>query len=291
MNYKIIEILKENFPAKLKIINRAPKKLYAIGNINLLYEDSFGIVGSRIVSNYGIECCKYFAKELSLRDIIVVSGMAEGTDTIAHKTTIENSGKTIAVLGSGFNYVFPEENKDLFTKIINNNGLVITEYENNTKPDKRNFPKRNRIISALSEGILVIEAKHRSGTSITAKYSKNQGKKVFAVPGRIDSYLSVGSNNLIKDGAIITTKIEDILNCYPQFANQKRKNNIKKETNILKEYKPIYNILKIEEKNIEEISIILDMSIIDTMNIISIMEIENIIEKKDDGNYRLKTKE
>ena len=185
MNYKIEKITKKDYPQKLKDITKSPEQIYYVGNIDLLFEDSFGIVGTRKISEYGITNCKNFTKELVLRNIPIVSGMAIGTDTIAHKTTLEYSGKTIAVLGSGFNHIFPEENIELFKNIVYSGGLIITEYEKNVGPDRYNFPKRNRIISALSEGILIIEAAYRSGTSITAKWAYKQGKKVFALPRQI----------------------------------------------------------------------------------------------------------
>ena len=178
--YYIIE--QKDYPDKLKRIKDPPKVLYAIGNIELLFEDSFAIIGTRKITDYGKKNCEYFSKEFAFRKIPIVSGMAIGTDSIAHITAIEYNSPTIAVLGSGFKYIYPEENKTLFENIIEKNGLVITEYEENIMPNKRNFPKRNRIISALSEGVLVIEAAYRSGTSITAKMAFKQGKKVFAVP-------------------------------------------------------------------------------------------------------------
>ena len=137
--------------------------------------------------------------------------MAIGTDAVAHKTVLKYGGKTIAVLGSGFNHIYPKENTELFYEILENDGLIITEYEKNIEPYKRNFPARNRIITAISEGVLVIEAAYRSGTSITANNAKDQGKKVFALPGKLDSYLGIGVNKLIKEGAILTTNINDII--------------------------------------------------------------------------------
>ena len=182
MNYKIESISKNNFPEKLKKIARPPQILYYIGNIDLIYKESFGIVGTRKITDYGINNCKYFTRELVCRNIPIVSGMAIGTDSVAHRTTIENGGETIAVLGCGLNYIYPEENIGLFNSIIESGGLIITKYEKNIQPLKKNFPRRNRIISALSEGILIIEAAYRSGTSITARWAYKQGKKVFALP-------------------------------------------------------------------------------------------------------------
>ena len=294
MNYKITKLSKNDFPEKLRNIRNSPKNLYLIGNKELLYEECFGIVGTRRISEYGIENCKNFAKEFVFRNVPIVSGMAIGTDTVAHKTAIEYGGKTIAVLGSGFNNIFPKENIELFDKIIETNGLVVTEYEMDVEPTKENFPERNRIVTALSEGILVIEAAFRSGTSITANNAKAQGKKVFALPGKLDSSVGVGVNNMIKKGAILTTKIEDILNHYPQFADRLRITTTKKSyesENIKKEYKCIYKILKNEAKYLDEILEDTGLSINEVLKLLTKMELEGIIEHEITGKYEIIKKE
>ena len=282
MKYQIIK--KIDFPNKLKRIKNAPERIYAIGNIDILYESSFAVVGSRNVSEYGIKNCKFFTKELVLRNIPIVSGMAIGTDTVAHRTALENNGKTIAVLGSGFNNIFPKENIELFYKIISNNGLVITEYEEYVKPEKANFPKRNRIITTISEGTLVIEAAYRSGTSITANNAREQGKKVFALPGKLDSYLGVGVNNLIKKGAILTTKIEDIIYSYPQFMDRKRINS---NVNIKSEYLQIYNAIQNEGQTLDELLIETELEFKQLIELIYNMELEEIIYEDIDGRYKV----
>lgn len=291
MNNEIIEIERADFPDKLKNIKNAPKKLYAKGNINLLYEKNFVIVGTRRITEYGENNCKFFAKELALRDIPIVSGMALGTDSIAHKTCLENEGKTIAVMGSGFCNIFPKANLSLYQNIIDNDGLVITEFENQEKPVKENFPKRNRIVTAISEGILVIEAGYRSGTSITVKNAKMQGKKVFALPGKLDSCVGIGVNKMIKNGAILTTNIEDILEYYPDFNQRKRRNiNRKINLNIKPEYIQIYNSLLDKEKNLDELVMQFNMNLRELLKLLTNMEIDGIIEK-DLGIYRIVEKD
>lgn len=281
---KITEIMNEELPEKLRSIKNAPEKIYAMGNIELLYKKSFAIVGTRRITEYGRKNCINFAEELSLRNIPIVSGMAIGTDTIAHKTALENMNETIAVLGSGFKQIFPRENITLFEQIVENKGLIITEYEENCKANKNNFPKRNRIITALSEGILVIEAGYRSGTSITAKHAREQGKLVFAVPGRVDSKLGVGVNELIKKGAILTTKIEDILKYYPTFQEKIRR---VKQKNYNKEFEKIINILKEGEKSMQELINLSNMKISELFEVVTRMELENIIFKNYLGKYVL----
>lgn len=222
---------------------------------------------------------------MTLRDIPIVSGMALGTDTIAHKTALENNGKTIAVLGSGFDNIFPKENLSLFEDIIKNDGLVITEYENSVKPIKTNFPERNRIITAISEGILVIEAAYRSGTSITVRNAKNQKKKVFALPGRLDSCVGVGVNKMIKNGAILTTCIEDIISVYPEFKIRERKNstNIK----IKKEYEEIFYILKKDKENFESILMKTNLNLKTLIKILTDMQIDGIIKQDEFGIFEI----
>lgn len=290
MNHKIKELNINEFPNKLKEIPKAPKKLYFIGNKDLLYEECFGIVGTRKITEYGRENCRFFTKELVLRNIPIVSGMAIGTDTVAHKTALEYGGKTIAILGSGFNNIFPEENINLFEEIIENNGLIVTEFEKDEKPIKENFPKRNRIITALSEGILVIEAAYRSGTSITVNNAKKQGKKIFALPGKLDSCVGIGVNNMIKKGAILTTKIEDIISCYPQFEQRLRKNiKIKNKEciNLKREYKEIYNLISKEECYLDEILVKTGLEIKNAIKILTNMELEGILKQDISGKYKI----
>lgn len=281
---EIVKLDQRDFPVKLKKIKDSPKQLYYIGNINLLYQDSFAIVGTRRITDYGIKICKEFSKEFSLRNIPIVSGMAIGIDTIAHKTAIEYGGGTIAVLGGGLERIFPIQNYDLFRRIIESGGLVVSEYENDVKPNKTTFPQRNRIVTAISEGVLVIEAAARSGTSITANHAWKQGKKVFAIPGRIDNSLGVGVNILIKKGAILTTSIEDILMNYPQFMNKKRKTDSSKK--IKKEYKKIYQVLNESASTIDDLIYQTDYKISDLSKILSNMQIEKIIIQ-DMGVYKI----
>ena len=277
---------KEEFPEKLKNISNAPKTLFYIGNKKLFYKDSFAIIGSRKITEYGKNNCIYFAKEFAYRSIPIVSGLAIGADSIAHKTVLENNGETIVVLGHGLKYIYPKENEKLLKSIIKNKGLVVTEYNYNIEPNKKNFPKRNRIISALSDGVLVVEAAYRSGTSITVNYAKKQGKKVFAIPGRLDHYLGIGVNNFIKEGAILTTKIEDIVKYYPQFINKKRIIKSKKIICTIKEeYKEVYLFLNSEERNFQEIAQYTGKSIPEILSLLTNMELEGIIKRKSNGNF------
>lgn len=166
----------------MKCIKDSPRKLYYEGNIELLNTLCFSVVGSRDLTNYGKRIERKFVKDLCLRGITIVSGMAVGSDRVAHEETLKYGGNTIAVLPCGLKNIYPKENIELFHRIIENNGLAITEYEENVEASKEKFLRRNRIVSGLSKGLLVIEAKYRSGTSVTVNYAKKQGKKVFALP-------------------------------------------------------------------------------------------------------------
>lgn len=199
------------YPDILREINNPPKKLYAIGNVSLLNRKSVAIVGSRNSSEYGERMTKKITKELVENNIVIVSGMANGIDTTAHETCIENGGETIAILGSGFGYIYPKENEKLFYKIIDGGGLVLSEYPTNTPANMKNFPKRNRIISGISMGTLVIEAAYRSGTSITAKFAKLQNRKVFCIPHSVGDKNSYGTIRLIQNGAVLVKNGEDII--------------------------------------------------------------------------------
>ena len=179
---KIIEIGNENYPKRLLNIYEPPRKLYVMGNEKILNDFGIAIVGTRNASKYGEEVTKSFAYGFAKRGICIISGLAKGIDTAAHNGTIMAKGRTIAVLGSGFGNIYPRENTSLILDIINQGGAVLTEYDINEKPLPQNFPRRNRIISGLSEGVVVTEAGERSGSLITADIALEQGKEVFAVP-------------------------------------------------------------------------------------------------------------
>jgi len=208
---QIININDEKYPKLLRIIKNPPKKLYVEGDVELLNKDLFAIIGSRNYTEYGKNQAERFAKKISKSGIGIVSGMAIGIDTFAHIETIKNGGKTVAVLGSGFNYIYPKENRELFNMIIKTGGVVISEYPPNTQMQKKNFPRRNRIVSGLCLGTLVVEATYRSGTSITANFTIEQKRKLYCIPNSIDNKNSCGTINMLKNGATLVSKPEDIL--------------------------------------------------------------------------------
>lgn len=210
MNIKKIIIDSPEYPKNLRNIHKPPAQLYVNGSFEERDEVAVAIVGSRRASLYGLEMSEKFGYELAVRGITVVSGMARGIDSAAHRGALKAKGRTIAVMGSGHGYVYPTENIELYNEIIKN-GAVITEYEENIGPEPWHFPQRNRIISGLSLGVLVVEAARNSGALITADLAAEQGREVFALPGKVSSATSSGTNDLIKDGARLVQTVDDIL--------------------------------------------------------------------------------
>lgn len=213
------------YPKKLKVYDDCPYMLFYKGNINYLRMKSVAIIGSRKCTHYGENITKILAKSLSDNNILVVSGMARGIDSCSHSEVLMGNGKTCAILGSGVNIVYPKENKKLYDGIISE-GCVISQFIPGTPPYSYNFPIRNKIISALSDLVIVVEASNKSGSLITAGSALEQGKDVIAVPGNIFSEQSKGCNKLIKDGAFVLTSLEDVyeLLLINNFQNENSKN-------------------------------------------------------------------
>ena len=209
---KIITIKDKNYPRLLKEIHNPPALLYFKGKFPIKDELTLGVVGTRKITSYGRQITPELVGELVRQQITIVSGLALGIDSLAHQSTLDNNGRTIAVLGSGldkFN-IYPYTNRQLAQK-IQERGAIISEYPLGTPPLKQNFPARNRIISGLSKGVLVIEAPTKSGALITAQFALEQNREVFAVPGNISQSNSAGPNNLIKMGAKLVNSGQDIL--------------------------------------------------------------------------------
>ena len=210
---KAVTIEDDDYPALLKETFTPPSILYYRGDLNNLHEQAIAVVGSRKITTYGKTVVEKIIPQLVNQDIIIVSGLALGIDALAHATTINAGKQTVAVLGSGLDRqsIYPASNRYLVDKILEKNGLLISEYPIGMMPLRHNFPARNRIISGLSLGTLVVEAGERSGALITAKFALEQNREVFAVPGNINQPLSIGTNNLVKRGAKLVQSAEDIL--------------------------------------------------------------------------------
>lgn len=212
-NIELILCNDKRYPLTLKEIDSKPACLYVRGNLENLYEDCIAIVGSREASEYGKNVARKFAKEIADRNVNIVSGLARGIDKYAHLGALESSiGNTIAVLGTGVlnEDIYPLQNKKVFERILESGGTIISEFKLGTKPERYNFPYRNRIISGLSKKVLIVESSEKSGSLITASYALEQGKDIFAVPGNITSDKSLGTNKLIFEGANIARNVDDI---------------------------------------------------------------------------------
>ena len=204
-----------DYPALLKEIPDPPKILYAMGNRKLLTDSSqaLAVVGTRKMTVYGKTAAYNIVFALAKLGVTIVSGLASGIDTVAHQAALAANGKTIAVLASGVDVVYPPENKDLYRE-ISKKGLLLSEFPPGTLPKPQYFPQRNRIVSGLCLGVLVVEGPLKSGSMITAKLALDQGREVFAVPGPITSPNSRGPSYLIKNGASVAESAEDIMDCF-----------------------------------------------------------------------------
>lgn len=285
-NVSLITLLDNEYPQKLKNIINPPYILYCKGNIERLNDLSIAVVGSRKATDYGKWCVEKFSKELSSLGVTIISGLAYGIDSIAHKTALKNNGKTVGVIGCGINIIYPAKNKGLYDQMIDSGNLVISEYPFDAEPIAANFPNRNRIISGLSKGVLVIEAQDKSGTLITANHAAEQGKDVFAVPGNINSIFSIGTNKLIKDGAKIVTCIDDITEEIPELKDKIYKKRNINYKNLNRTEADIIKMLMEGEKSYIDFET-LDHSISDIICNLSLLEIKGYITQTSTNKFML----
>jgi DNA processing protein len=242
------------YPENLKAIHYPPPVLYYKGTIAESDKNSISIVGSRKATYYGKMVAEKLSKDLALAGLTIISGMARGIDTAAHKGALSVNGRTIAVLGCGLDHIYPPENRRLAQE-IQESGAIISEFPLFTLPERQNFPRRNRIISGLSLGTVIVEAAEKSGALITADFALDQGREVFAIPGNINSPLSNGSHNLIKQGAKLVDNYQDILEEIHIVLPQKtaEKEMVKENTSLTEEEKIIYRLITKEPIQIDEI--------------------------------------
>ena len=265
---KILFKTNKFYPKRLLNIHNPPSKLYVEGNYELLNANSIAIVGTRKCTEYGKKYAARFAKELSQKGMCIVSGLAAGIDSIAHINSVEEPGKTIAVIGSGFKHIYPEENEWLFNKILENGGCVISEYNPDEKKDMANFPARNRIISGLALGVLVVEAPYRGGSTITAKHARIQGKEVFCIPNRLDESAGYSTNWLIQNGANLVMEPDDILQHY----------ELQAQISVPEEYEEVYNLVGTQPVSANEICKITSKKISEIMQTLFMLELDGYIK-------------
>lgn len=274
------------YPERLRHIYGAPFSFYVRGNIPKDNEKTLAIIGARECSPYGKEMARYFAKSLAAEGVSIISGLARGIDCSAHQGALDASGVTYGILGCGIDICYPRENIKTYMKMQSKGG-IISEYAPGTPPMAHNFPMRNRIISAVSDGILVIEAKNKSGSLITVDMGLDQGKNIFALPGRLSDRLSEGCNNLIKIGAKLVTNPADILEEY--FMNDSKKHTDNSKENITEQRnkyklleskgKIVYANLSFEPKHIDIIAIETKLAIDCITQQLLMMELQGLIRQ------------
>lgn len=282
---KIITFYDQRYPPILKEIAQPPVLLFAIGDLSLLEKKMLAIVGTRKPSHYGIYATKKIVGELVDYGFTIVSGLAKGIDGLAHNITLENSGQTIAVLGCGIDVIYPQEHRSLYNAIARK-GLIISEYPPGESPRPGYFPLRNRIISGLSYGTLVVEASLKSGTLITVQAALEQSREVFAIPGPISSINSIGTNHLIKQGAKLVQTVDDIIEEFTYLdlkSKAKEKEIIKMTANEQK----IYNVLLIETADIDSLLVKTKLNFNEIYQYLLTMQLKGLIVKLPGGQYML----
>lgn len=270
----------EFYPEKLERIDTPPYYLFCKGDLNLLKEKSIAIIGTRSPSNYGRIVTERFAGELAEAGVVIISGLAYGVDGISHKRALEVKGKTIAVLGSGFDNIYPASHTNLANDIIEN-GLLISEYKPSTTPTKFNFPQRNRIVAGLSDGVLITEAGEKSGTMITKDFAIDSGITVFAVPGNVTSEKSKGTNEIIASMQGICALDTNVI--FEEIGVTKNKK--KKVLQLSMEESKILELLSDGEKDIEFLSENVNFDIKMLNSLLTTLEIKSIIKKMPGGFY------
>ena len=281
MKYNYFTIEDDIYPQCLREISNPPLKLYYKGNLDLLKEERLiAVVGTRNPSSYGKLCCEYMIKKMTSANITIVSGFAKGIDSIAHKTSLLTGGKTIAVIASGLDIVYPASNLSLYRE-IEEKGLILSEYEAGVKPFKFNFPQRNRIIAGLSKGTIVVESKDRGGSLITADLALEFNRDVYAVPGDVFSEHSKGCNNLIRDSkAKSLSNINELLEDYSWKIEEKNINNKYTQNQLL-----ILNSLS-SEKNLDNILMETKIEQTEILAELMTLEIMGAIKSIAGGRYK-----
>ena len=285
---QVVPFDNDAYPPLLRSISDPPAVLYARGKLRI-YENSLpiAVVGTRKCTQYGIDACKVITKDLVNGGAITVSGLAFGIDAFAAEATIENDGYTIAVLGTGIDIIYPRHNINLANKILET-GAIISEFPPGTRGAKWTFPMRNRIISGISRGTLVVEAPNTSGALGTAEHALEQGRDVFCVPGDIFAIQSVGTNRLIAEGAMAVRSAQDILSQYPDFKPNKKIDEEQQELPQMNDNeKKIYELLLYGEKHIDTLARETLFSMTDLQHTLLSMELNEMVRHKIGNVYAL----
>lgn len=279
--------LDDDYPMRLRSIDKAPLTLYVRGSLELNDPQMFAIVGSRKITADGMHFTETVAHDLAEQGVTIVSGLALGADRRAHEGCLSAGGKTISVLASGPEYIYPSEHRELADRILQEGGSLLSEYPPGVKPDARFFPQRNRIISGLSDGVLMTEGTAKSGAMITMRYAREQGRPCFAVPGSVYSTASEGPNRMLMEGAVVTLSAEQVLDYFswsearePAQAQQAELPELDEESRKLVE------ILRFEEKSFDELAIDMKMNSSSLNSLLTILEMQGIIRQSAGKLYR-----
>jgi DNA processing protein len=279
---EIIDFWDERYPENLKRIYDPPAFIFVKGTLAKQDKYAIAVVGTRIPSSYGKLVAEKIAKELAQKGLVIVSGLARGIDTISHLGAVQAGGRTIAVMGSGLDYIYPGENKKLAEMIIDQ-GALISEFPMGTKPDAVNFPRRNRIISGLTLGTIVVEAGLKSGALLTANYALEQNREIFAVPGNINSPKSIGTNQIIKDGAKLISSTNDVLvELEPHlkhFLKQDGARTRELPEDLSESEKILLNNLSNEPIHIDKLSNVIGKSTAETLSTLLPLEFKDLVKQ------------
>ncbi|UCC80977.1 MAG: DNA-processing protein DprA [Candidatus Zixiibacteriota bacterium] len=282
-NSEFVAITDENYPEKLREIPDPPPYLYFSGQLNVLKGPCLAVVGSRKPSDYGQRIARNMVGELAASGITIVSGLAYGIDSTAHEAALRSGGRTVAVFGNSLDIIYPAGNRRLANE-IKDKGCLVSEFPRGTQPEPYNFPVRNRIISGLSDGVLVVEAREKSGALITANHALNQGRDVLAVPGNIDNRLSDGPNELLKQGAVPVSSARDIFDNFRWNFPTGENRRSKEKPDLSGEEKIIFDHLSVRPVHLDELIRNGGLGPGKTAEVLLNLELKGIIIRKP-GNY------
>ncbi len=285
---RLVTLVDSDYPVLLREIDDPPLVLYVRGRLPVDTSSTIAIVGTRRGTQYGKMVAAKLASQLALRGIGIVSGLAAGIDAAAHQGTLDVGGHTIAVLGCGVDVPYPKRNQPLYERIVIN-GTVISEYPLGTRPAKWTFPQRNRILSGLSRGVVVVQAPERSGSLITARLALEQGREVFAVPGNISTMTSAGTNRLIQQGAKLVESAEDILEEFPDLRRIARSAPLTDETEddvtLTERERRVYELISLEPVHVDDIIARADLSPTEASHVLLLLQLEDLVVEVEGGCY------
>ncbi len=281
-----ISISEPEYPEKLKNIHDPPPFLYFKGSLDVFDGPSLAIVGSRRPTDYGRRIASRLAGELASTGVLIVSGLAFGIDAIAHQAALEAGGKTAAVFGCGLDYIYPRGHSALASRIIES-GSLLSEFPKGTRPERFNFPVRNRIISGLTDGVLVVEAAEKSGALVTANLALEQGREVLAIPGNVESKFSYGPNDLIKQGAVPVTSVEDIMANFRWHKSEVFSRPDRDLSMLTANERTLFGYISVQPVHVDELGRKSGLSPARTSELLLNLELKGFIMRKP-GNYVVK---